>query len=393
MVRLKKMSSMLAVILILGLIVSGCGSKGTSEKASTEGKEPYKIGAIFDVSGASSSLGIPEKDSVQMVIDEINKNGGINGHPIDLVLLDNKSNETESALAVRNLIQQGVVAVVGSSTSGTTMAMVDAVQKAGIPLISSAASIKIVEPVAERKWVFKTAQSDSLVAQKIAEYLKAKGMTKVAFASMNNAYGDSGRAEFEKVAQSQGITIVAKEKFEQNDTMMTSQLTNIKKANPQAVICWAIPPSASSFTTNYRQLGLTMPLIHSHGIGNQKFIELAGDAANGVIFPAGKLLVAENLPDSDPQKQVLTDYAKAFEAKFGSRNTFGGHAWDGINIVLEALKKVGPDKEKLRTEIENTKEFKGISGVFNMSPQDHNGLDLDCMVMVEIVNGKWQPVK
>lgn len=388
--RFKKMTALLTATLMLGLLVTGCG--GTSEKTTgttTENKEPYKIGAIFDISGKSSSLGIPERDTVKMIVEEINKQGGINGHPIDLIMLDNKSDETESALAVKSLIQQNVLAIVGSSTSGTTLAMLDAAQKAEMPLVSAAASIRIVDPVSERKWVFKTAQSDSLVAEKIVTYLKSKGMTKIAFASMNNAYGDSGLKEFEKVAAKGGITILGKEKFAPEDTDMTPQLTNIKKLNPQAVICWAIPPSASSFTANYSQLGLTMPLIHSHGIGNKKFIELAGNAANGVIFPVGKLLVAEGLPDTDPQKAVLTDYAAKFEAQFGPRNTFGGHAWDALKIVLAALEKAGPDRAKIRDEIEKTQNFTGISGVFNMSPTEHNGLTLDSMVMVEISDGKW----
>ncbi len=390
--RFRRMSAILAIALILGLLLTGCGggNANTEKSATTETKEPYKIGAIFDISGTSSSLGIPERDTVQMIVDEVNKSGGINGHPIDLIMLDNKSNETESALAAKSLIQQGVLAIVGPSASGTTMAIIEAAQKGETPLVSAAASIRIVDPVKDRKWVFKTAQSDSLVAAKIATYLKSKGLTKIAFASMNNAFGDSGRAQFEKAAAQEGITILVKEKFEATDTIMTSQLTNIKKAAPQAVVAWAIPPSASSFTANFRQLGLTMPLIHSHGIGNKKFIELAGDAANGVVFPVGKLLVAEGLPDTDPQKAVLVDYATKFEAnKFGTRNTFGGHAYDAIQIVIDAVKKAGPDKAKIRDEIEKTQNFTGISGVFNMSPTDHNGLSLDSMVMVEIVNGKW----
>jgi branched-chain amino acid transport system substrate-binding protein len=209
---------------------------------------------------------------------------------------------------------------------------------------------------------------------------------------MNNAFGDSGRAEFEKAAAAGGITILGTEKFEVNDTIMTSQITNIKKLNPDAVIAWAIPPSASSFTTSYRALGLTQPLIHSHGIGNKTFIDLAGKDADGVVFPVGKLLAAEGLPDDDPQKQVLVQYATDFEARFGPRNTFGGHAWDAINIVLDALEKAGPDRAKIRDEIEKTQNFVGISGIFNMSAEDHNGLGLDSMIMVEIKDGQWVPV-
>lgn len=384
----RKVLAFFTGLLLTGLVLTGCGQSASTSQSSQSGKEPYKVGAVFDTSGPSSSLGIPERNTAEMVVAEINKNGGINGHPIDLIVLDSKSNETEAALAAKSLIQQGVSAIIGSSTSGTTMAMVDIVQNNHIPLISCAASVRIVEPVADRKWVFKTAQSDSFVAENLVDYIKAHGWSKVALATVNNAYGDSGRAEFENAAKAGGLTILTEQKFEQTATDMTPQLTNIKKLNPDAVVAWAIPPAASSFTTNYRQMGITAPLLHSSGVGNQQFIDLAGDAANGVIAPVGRLLVAESLPDSDPQKAVTTKYAADYEAKFGPRSTFGGHAWDAMQIVAEALKKVGPDPAKIRDEIEKT-SFTGVTAVFNFTPQDHSGLTKDCLKMVEVKNGKW----
>jgi branched-chain amino acid transport system substrate-binding protein len=399
-VRLKKMSAILAVVLIMGLLLTGCGGRGTTKTQTTtppETKAPYKIGAIFDISGPGSSLGIPERDTALMLIEEINKAGGVNGTQIELIIEDNKSDETESKMLVKKLVDKGVVAIIGSSQSGTSMAMIEAVQAAQIPMVSVAARSTIVEPIAERKWVFMTAQKDTMVMKKIVAYLKSKNLTKIGFASVNNKFGDGGLTSFEAAAAKEGITIVAKEKFGDKDTDMTPQITNIKKANPQAVLCWAVPPAASIFTKNYSDLGLKMPLLQSHGIGNKKFIELAGNAANGVLFPIGKLLPAETLLDSDPQKAVLIDYATKFEAKYGpklgARTTFGGHAWDAIKIVLAALEKAGPDRAKLRDEIEKTQNFVGISGIFNMSPTDHNGLTLDSIVMVEIIDGKWTVAK
>lgn len=388
----QRMLILLTCLLAFALIGAGCG-KTTTDTGSQPAKEPYKIGVVLDISGKSSSLGVPERNTVEMLVDQINKKGGINGHPLDATILDTKSNETEAALAMKKLIQQNVLAVVGSSTSGSTMAMVESAQNAGMPLVSCAASIRIVEPVAERNWVFKTAQSDVLVATKIVEYLKSKGMNKVAFISVNNAYGDSGRGEFEKAAAREGVTIVAQEKFEQDDSMMTSQLTSIKKQNPQAVIAWAIPPAASSFTVNYRQMGLAAPLIHSHGIGNQTFIELAGDSANGVIFPIGKLPVVDSLPDSDTQKSILSEYTTQYTAAYGPPNPFGGYGWDAFQLVVKAIEKAGPDKAKIRDELEKTQNFVGVTGIFNMSPTDHNGLSLNDLVMVEIKDQKWQIIK
>ena len=385
----RKLPAVLTGLLFVSLLLTGCGQTAST---SAEGADAYKIGAVFDTSGKASSLGIPERDTAEMVVREINENGGINGHPIELIIMDSKSNETEAALAAKKLIQQGVAAIIGSSTSGTTMAMVDIIQKANIPLISCAASVRISEPAAERKWAFKVAQSDSFVAENIIDYLKANGMSKVALATVNDAYGDSGRAEFKKAAEASGITILTEEKFEQDDTIMTSQLTNIKKVNPDAVICWAIPPAASSFTSNFSQMGLDVPLIHSSGVGNQNYLELAGKAAEGTVFPVGRLLVAEQLPDSDPQKAVTVEYANQYEERFGPRSTFGGHAWDAVKIIAQALEKVGPDPAKIRDEIENT-SFTGVTAVFNFSPEDHSGLTKDCLVMVEVKDGKWELVK
>jgi branched-chain amino acid transport system substrate-binding protein len=241
--------------------------------------------------------------------------------------------------------------------------------------------------------VFKTPQSDFLITGVLADYLKAKGLTKVAWLNVDYAFGQLGWIEFEKAAQKAGLTIVANEKFGQKDVDMTAQLTKVKAANPQATIIWSIPPSASIATKNYADLGIKAPMFQSHGVGNKKYIELAGPASNGVLFPAGKLLVAEQLTDNDPQKAVLLAYAKDFEAKYGARNTFGGHAWDALYIVLGAMQKAGTDRAKVRSAIEATRNFVGITGVFDFSPADHNGLDRRAATMIQIVDGQWRMAK
>jgi branched-chain amino acid transport system substrate-binding protein len=267
------------------------------------------------------------------------------------------------------------------------------VQKASVPMVSCAAAMKIVEPAAERKWVFKTPQSDALIVGALVDHLKAKGLTKVAWLNVDYAFGQLGWIEFEKAAQKAGLTIAANEKFGQKDVDMTAQLTRVKAAAPQAVVVWSIPPSASIATKNYADLGLKAPLFQSHGVGNKRFIELAGPAANGVTFPVGKLLVAEQLTDNDVQKATLLAYAREFEAKYGPRNTFGGHAWDAVWIAVKAIEKAGTDRAKVRDAIEATKNFVGITGVFNFSPTDHNGLDRRAATMVQIVDGQWRVAK
>ena len=359
-------------------------------------QEPYRIGAIFSITGPGSSLGIPERDTALMLEAEINARGGVRGpdgtrHPLKLVIYDDASDETKAVLAAKKLIDEDrVAAIVGTTLSGTSLAILDTVQRAEVPLVSCAAAIKIVEPAAERKWVFKTPQSDHLIVGVLVDYLKAKGLTRVGWLNVDYAFGQLGWLEFEQAATRGGLTIVANEKFGQKDVDMTAQLTRVKTAAPQAVIVWSIPPSASIATRNYADLGLRAPLLQSHGVGNKKFIDLAGAAANGVRFPAGKLLVAEQLADDDPQKRVLLAYARDFEVRYGPRNTFGGHAWDAVQLVVKALEKAGPHRAGVRAAIERTRNFVGITGVFDFSPADHNGLDRRAATMIEIVDGQWK---
>ena len=383
------------VILALALSVLALGWGVPTATA----QEAYKVGAIFSITGPGSSLGIPERDTALMIEADVNAKGGVKGpdgklHPLKLVIYDDASDETKAVLAAKKLIDEDkVTAIVGTTLSGTSLAILDTVQKAEVPLVSCAAAAKIVEPAADRKWVFKTPQSDFLITGVLADYLKAKGLTKVAWLNVDYAFGQLGWIEFEKAAQKAGLTIVANEKFGQKDVDMTAQLTKVKAANPQATVIWSIPPSASIATKNYADLGIKAPMFQSHGVGNKKYIELAGPASNGVLFPAGKLLVAEQLADNDAQKPVLLAYAKDFEAKFGPRNTFGGHAWDAVYIVLGAMEKAGTDRAKVRAAIETTRNFVGITGVFNFSPADHNGLDRRAATMIQILDGQWRIAK
>jgi branched-chain amino acid transport system substrate-binding protein len=360
--------------------------------------EAYKIGAILAITGPASSLGIPERDTVLMLQEELDAAGGIVGpdglkHPVEIIVYDTESDETKAVLAAKKLIDEdGVALVIGPTQSGTTLALVDTMQKAEVPLISCAASIKIVEPAAERTWVFKTAPSDRLVVSALIDHLVAQGLTKVAWISLNNAFGDSGKVEFEAAAPAAGIEIVTSEKFEAADTDMTAQLTKIRGTDAQALVVWAIPPSASAVTKNAYDLGMDLPIFHSHGIANQAFIDLASpEAAEGVIFPSGKIIVADQLPDSDPQKAVLVKYANDYESKYEvAPVTFGGHAWDAIKLAVQIMGKVGADRAKIRDELEKTQGFVGIGGVFDFSAEDHNGLDTRAITMVQIRDGVWK---
>jgi branched-chain amino acid transport system substrate-binding protein len=362
-------------------------------------QDAYRVGAIFSITGPGSSLGVPERDTALMLEADVNARGGVKGpdgklHPLKLVIYDDASDETKAVLAAKKLIDEDkVTVIVGPTLSGTSLAIVDTVSKAEVPLISCAAAAKIVEPVAERKWVFKTAQSDHLIVTALAEYLKSKSLTRVGWLNVDYAFGQLGWVEFDKAAQKAGLTVVANEKFGQKDVDMTAQLMRVKAAGPQAVIIWSIPPSASIATKNFADLGVKAPMFQSHGVGNKRYIELAGPAADGVMFPSGKLLVAEQLADNDAQKAVLLAYARDFEAKFGPRNTFGGHAWDAVQLAVRALEKAGADRAAVRSAVESTKGFVGITGVFDFSTADPNGLDRRAATMLQIVDGQWRLAK
>ena len=368
-------------------------------------QQPIKLGFIPDITGPASSLGVPERDTALMLQAEIDAKGGIKGRPVKLVIYDGESTETKTLLAAKKAIEEDrVAALICCTQSGTSLAIKNAVQTAKVPMVSMAASVKIVEPVKDSFWVFKTPQSDHLIAEVLVDYLVSKKITRVAWMNVDNAFGDSGRLEFDWLAKRAGIAIVANERFGDKDVDMTTQLTKVKGSDAQALVVWAIPPSASVVTKNAKELGLQIPLFQSHGVANKRFIELAGPAANGVRFPAGKLLTAESLPDSDAQKKTLVAYAKAYEAQVRGRkqDTFGGHGWDAVWLAYRAVEaaaaRTSPDdlvsfRAAIRDELEKIKEFVGIGGIFNMSVTDHNGLDKRAVTMYEIVNGQWQLAK
>ncbi len=351
--------------------------------------EPYRIGAVFAVTGPSAWLGEPERDTAKMVVDEINAAGGINGHPIELIIEDDAGEEAKSVLAVKKLIDRDkVLAIIGPSTSGTSMAVKGVAEEKAVPLISCAAAVTITQPQA--RWVFKVAPSDSHAAQKLFDHMKGKGITKVAIITVSNGFGDSGRKELLAAAPAFGITVVADERYGQGDTDMTAQLTKIKGSGAQALVNWSIGPPQVIVTKNVQQLGIKIPFYQSHGWGNTKNIEQAGSAAEGVLSALGRILVANALPESHPQKKALTACKKSYEGKFKKEaSTFAGHAWDATYLVADALKAAGADRAKIRDHIENRKGYVGTYGIFNYSAEDHCGLDKDAFEILVVKDAKF----
>jgi len=358
--------------------------------AQSSSNGPLKIGAVLAISGFNSPLGAPERDTLKLLEEQINAKGGINGRKVEMVIYDTESDETKALTLAKKLIQEDkVLAIIGPTSTGESLALVDTVEKEKVPMISCAASIKIVQPV--KPYVFKTPQSDSLAVDEIYAYLKKKNLTKVAILTSTGGFGATGKDALQAAASGAGIQIVAAESFGDTDTDMTTQVAKIKGSAAQALIVWGTNPGPAIVTKNAKQVGLTIPIFQSHGIANQQFLDLAGDAANGVIFPAGKLIAPDIVPNNDPQKPVLDSFAKDFKAKYNGTapSTFAGHAYDAMMLLKQAIEKGGADRSKIRDELEKIKSFPGTGGVFNMSPTDHNGLGPGSFLMVKVVNGKW----
>lgn len=354
---------------------------------------PIRIGGLFAVTGPASFLGEPERNTAQMVVNEINAAGGVRGRKLELIAYDTQGDATKAVQAANRLIKEDKVsAIIGPSTTGDTMAVIPVVERARIPMISCAAGSKITEPV--KKWVFKTAQNDGLAVAKIYEHLKKRKIAQVAILTVSDGFGSSGREQLKAQAAAYGIQIVVDDTYGPKDTDMTSQLTKIKGSGAQAVICWGTNPGPAVIARNAKQLGLRLPLYMSHGVSSKKFIGLAGDAAEGIILPSGRVIVADLLPNSDRQKKSLMAFVQDYQKHFKTEGDhFGGHAWDAVMLLKTAMERGGDNPAAIRDQLERIRGFAGIGGIFSYTPADHAGLSKDAFVLVEIRNQDFAIVR
>ena len=357
--------------------------------------QPIRIGAFLSVTGPAAFLGDPEQKTLELYVERLNAAGGLLGRRLELVAYDSAGDAEKARGYVKRLIEQDKVDVlVGGSTTGETMAAVPLAESSGVPFISLAGAVVIVEPV--KKWVFKTPHTDRMACEKIFVDMRSRGVAKAALISGAGGFDRSMRAECLKVAGKHGVQIVADETYGAGDTDMTAQLAKIK-ATPavQAVLNAGFGQGPAIVTKNYRQIGIAAPLYQSHGVASKQYVSLSGDAAEGVRLPAAALLIADTLPESDPQKKVVAAYKRDYESRYKSEvSTFGGHAYDGLMLAVEAIKRAGTtDKAKVRDALEATRGYVGTGGVVNMSAQDHMGLDLSAFRMLEVRKGDWQLVR
>jgi len=369
-------------------------------------KQAYKIGCIFAVTGPAAWLGDPEKKTMEMEVEKINKAGGILGHPVKVVIYDTKGAPQQAVLKARQLVTKDrVMVIVGPSRTPTSAAVMKALQldkahpRFAVPMVSCAAGKILTTPV--KPWVFTTPHTNALAAAKAMEYLKAKGIKKIGVLYVSNAFGEDGYTNIKDLAKKYGMEIVEVETYGGGDRDMTAQLTKMAKAKPQAIINWSVGPTSVVVTKNFKQLSLDkkgIMLVMNHGQGNAKYIELAGAAAEGVVLPAGKILIAGSLYDQDPQKAVLVAFKKAYQDRYEEEvSTFAGHSYDALQLIKTAIEKgkIKPgDSKALRNALENkTAGVVGINGKFEYSPTNHNGLSESSMVMLEVKNGEFVRAK
>lgn len=360
--------------------------------AGAQAAEPIKIGSFLSVTGPASFLGDPELKTLEMYVERINAAGGVIGRPLQLIHYDDAGDASAARNFASRLVRSDRVdIIVGGSTTGATMAAVPLIEQARMPFISLAGAVVITDPV--KPWVFKTPQSDRDAAERVLKDIKSRGLTKVGLISGTDGFGRSGREQTLAIAGDMGIEIVADVTYSPTDTDMTAQLTRVRNtAGVEAVFNFGFGQSPAIVTRNYYQLGIKLPFYQSHGVASDRFLELLGDAGEGLRLPASPLLVPDSLPNSDPQKEVVQSYKKLYEERWNMPvSTFGGYAHDGLMLAVAAIEKAGStDREAVRKALENIQGHVGVTGVFNMSAKDHNGLRADSFRVLEVVKGKWK---
>lgn len=365
-----------ALGILLGLLVAGPAFAA----------EPYKIGGLLETSGFIATLGNPGLEGARLAVEQVNAEGGINGRPLELVNINTESDETKAVTAAKRLIEhEQVLAIVGAMSSGSSFAIIDTVQRAKMPLVANGASRGIVLPPDQKRWIFLVPLTDVLVQGRMLEHMKRQGFTKIALLNSDVAFGTNGREQLERHAPAHSIRIVIQQTFGNADQDMTPQLTKIRASDAEATVIWATGPGLAIATKNHRQLGIKTPLYVSHAGNDFNYLRLAGDAASGVLLPSSKIYVAGALSPTDPQRAVIEQFVAVYEKKYGKKPaTFAGNGYDSVMIVAAAIRKAGPDREKIRDAIEELKGHVGVTAVYSYAPIDHFGAHEDSVVMLQI---------
>jgi branched-chain amino acid transport system substrate-binding protein len=355
--------------------------------------EPIRLGGLFDLTGPAQQIGVPTKEVALMMVARLNQEGGLNGRLIELVIADTQSDPSQAVVALKRLLNKDkVVAIIGPTTTGAAMACMKTIEEAKIPMV---ACVGGDAPVKEtRKWVFKTPQRTSTAVECLFKYLNANKLDKIALLCAADKFGQEGDGYLKSMAATRGITIVAQESFDPKDADMTVQLSKVAVAKPSAIVVWTIGSAGAIVAKNAGQANINIPLFQCHGQPDSNYIKLAGPAADGTRMPSTRLMAAEQLPESDPQRVVVLDFIQTYrERGLTGLSTHSGYAWDAVQLVFNAMKKAGTEPEAVRDAIEQTKNYVGVSGIYNLSASDHCGLSVDSLVMLQVAGGQWQLIK
>ncbi len=384
--------------LVLIMLITGCAAEGGGEPTDADGggngDGPIVIGVNVEQSGGASVQGQAYVNAVTLLAEQINDDGGILGRPLELEIVDNATDQTEAVTLTNQLVQQGVVAMIGPGTSPTTLAAMDVILESGIPTISMGSSDAISDPASEHPNVFKTPQRGTLLAEELVAHFDEVGIDSVGLIAVNNAYGDNGVESMQALADEGAIELVGVERFEADDTSMVAQLNNLLGAGAEAILCWAIPPGAPTVRRNaVESLGVDVPMYFDAGAGAELFIELAGEAANDAFIVHPKTLIWDDVATDDPQAEVLQAFGEAYTAEYGEMSGFAGYAWDALGLLRAAIEDSGDTTpEAIVSGLENLGEYVGVTGSFEITAEDHQGLGEGDMVILQVADGDWVPV-
>ncbi|MCM3568100.1 ABC transporter substrate-binding protein [Neobacillus mesonae] len=386
----------LILIVALGLVLAGCSSSSSTSSTSSDSNsdKTIRIGAIWDVTGAGSALGVPERNALRMLVEKTNENGGINGKKVELIESDNQSNETKALTDAKRMIsQEKVVAIIGGAQSTTSLSMVPTIESEGVPYISNGSNRGIING---KKWAFLTPPSDEVLITTILKDAQKNGIKKMAMIRVNNDFGKSGEEAFKKNASKYGLEVTGVEQFNADAKDVKVQLNKLITDKPDALIVWSVVPGSAAVAKDFFELGYSdkLKLYASSGTVSQKFIELAGKGSEGVIMPTYKLLVADQLSKDDPQYKIVTEFKEAYEAKYDDElSQFPSNAADAWYLLEDAIKRAGDNvsRKTIRDNLESTKGLVGQIGEYQMTPDDHNGLDGSGLILVKVENGKFVP--
>jgi branched-chain amino acid transport system substrate-binding protein len=380
--------SAIAAVGLVALAAAGCADNTTGAAAGS-GSGPIKVGVVLEVTGVAASIGGPERDAVQLAAKQINDAGGVRGRRLELVVVDAQSREDEAAKDASVLVDdQRVSVLIGSSRSGPSLAMRPIAERAKVPMISLAASQRIVD---SSSWVFKTPPNDRTVIAQLTGYLAGKGYRRIGLLRDASAFGEGVAGLLDASGRAAGLRVVREEKFAPDATDFTAQLVRLRDVRADAYLVWGSAAAPALATKAYRQLGLTAPLLSSYGVATTQFLGVAGPAAEGVVLNGNKLLVADQLPAADPQKKVLADFVAAYRAATGKSPTpFAGYAYDAVRLAADALAAVGDSPAKVRDYLERRRGFVGVTGQYSFSAADHSGLSSSPLVMLVVRGGRFE---